>query len=50
MESITDSREGAKRGPPERDPADSLACSGLGAQLRLEQRLLRSKDRNGPVG
>jgi hypothetical protein len=46
METVTDSR-GIQKGPPERDPADSLACSGLRAQLRLEQRLLRSKDGSG---
>jgi hypothetical protein len=46
METITDS-PGARRGSPEHDPAESLACSGLRAQLRLEQRLLRSKDENG---
>ena len=33
--------------PPRHNPADLLACSGLRAQLRLEQRLLRSKDGNG---
>jgi len=37
----------ARRGSPEHDPADASVCSGLGAQLRLEQRLLRSKDGNG---
>jgi hypothetical protein len=31
----------------EHDPADSLACSGLRAQLGLEQRLLRSQDGKG---
>jgi hypothetical protein len=39
------------RGPQEdllkRDPADSLAGSGLRAQLRLEQRPLRSQDGSG---
>jgi len=33
--------------PLEHDPADSSACSGLRARLRLEQRLLRSQDGNG---
>jgi len=33
--------------PLEHDPADSSACSGLRARLRLEQRLLRSKDGSG---
>jgi hypothetical protein len=28
------------------NPADLVACSGLRPQLRLEQRLLRSKDGN----
>ena len=46
MEIITDSL-GARRGSPEHNPANSLACSGLRARLRLEQRLLRSKDRSG---
>jgi hypothetical protein len=35
---------GPEKDPPEHDPADSLACSGLRAQLRLEQQLLRSQD------
>jgi hypothetical protein len=39
--------KGARRGSPEHNPADSLACSGLRAQLRLEQQLLRLKDGDG---
>jgi hypothetical protein len=31
---------------PEHNPADLLACLGLRAQLRLEQRRPRSKDGN----
>jgi hypothetical protein len=46
METIIYSR-GRQKGPPERDPADSLACSGLRARLRLDQRLLRFKDGSG---
>jgi len=46
METIT-IREGARRGSPEQNPADSSAYSGLRGQLRLEQRLLRSRDGNG---
>jgi hypothetical protein len=38
---------GARRGSSEQNPADSLACCGLRARLRLEQRLLRSKDGSG---
>ena len=34
---------GTGKGHPEQNPADSLACSGLRARLRLEQRLLGSK-------
>jgi hypothetical protein len=51
METITNSGGGQKRGPdkdpPEHDLADSSICSGLRTLLRLEQRLLRSKDGNG---
>lgn len=47
METITDSRGVPEADPPEHDPADLLACSGLKAQLRSEQRLIRSKDGNG---
>jgi len=39
--------QGDKRGSPKQDPACSLAYARLRAQLRLEQRLLRSKDGNG---
>ena len=46
METVADSGGGQKR-DPEYNPADSLACSGLRARLRLGQRLLRSKDGNG---
>ena len=46
MGTITDSR-GARKGSPEHNLADLLGCSGLRAQLRLEQQLLRSKDGNG---
>jgi hypothetical protein len=46
METVADSR-GAGSGPPEQNPAGLLACSGLRAQLRLEQRSLRFKDGNG---
>jgi len=42
MGTIADSRRTGK-GHPEQNPADSLACSGLRARLRLEQRLRRSK-------
>ena len=37
MEPITDSRKGARKGSSEHDPADSSECSGLRAELRLEQ-------------
>jgi hypothetical protein len=49
METITDSRGSyfVEGDPPKHNPADSLACSGLRARLRLEQRLLRPKDGNG---
>ena len=46
IETIADSR-GSGKDPSEQNPADSLACSRLRARLRLEQRLLRFKDRNG---
>jgi hypothetical protein len=46
METIADLR-GLKEDYLEQNPADSLACSELRAQLRLEQRLLRFKDGNG---
>ena len=35
IETVTDSR-GSQKEIPEHDPADSLACSGLRDQLRLE--------------
>jgi hypothetical protein len=47
METIADSREGPEEGSLEHDLADSSACSGLRARLRLEQRLLRPRDGNG---
>jgi len=46
IETIPDYK-GLEEDPPKHNPADSLACLGLRAQLRLEQRLLRSKDGNG---
>src|SRR5882757_6806587 len=46
METVADLR-GPEEVPPERNPADSLAGSGLRARLRLEQRLLRFKDGSG---
>jgi hypothetical protein len=46
IETIADSR-GTGKGPLEPNPADSLACLGLRARLRLERRLLRFKDRIG---
>ena len=46
MKTITDPR-GPEEDSPEHDPADSLPCSGLSAQLRLEQRILRPKDGMG---
>jgi hypothetical protein len=47
METITDSGGSEKRIPPKHNPANLLACSGLRARLRLEQRLLKSKDGSG---
>jgi hypothetical protein len=44
METAADSREVPEEDLPEYEPADSLAYPGLGARLRLEQQLLRSKD------
>jgi len=43
METVADSRM-TGRGTPQHNPADSFACSELKAQLKLEQRLLKSKD------
>ena len=47
METITDCLGSQKKTPPEYNPADLSACSGLRVRLRLEQRLLRSKDGGG---
>jgi hypothetical protein len=44
METVADSREMPEEDLPEYEPADSLARSRFRARLRLEQRLLRSKD------
>ena len=43
---MTDPR-GPEDGSLEHDPADLSACSGLGAQLRLEPRILGPKDGMG---
>lgn len=45
METIADSRVPKRN--PEQNLADLLAYSGLRAQLRLRQQLLRSKDGSG---